>query len=92
MLAAGQERDAPEASEALEKLCGTYWYPLYAFVGVAVSDTHAFVTEGKAGLEIVERSRRARGTLLVSGEERAAATGIRNPVGLAIHPVTGPAW
>jgi len=31
VLAAGQQ-ESPEASEALERLCCTYWYPLYAFV------------------------------------------------------------
>ena len=31
VLAAGQS-DSPQATEALEKLCRTYWYPLYAFV------------------------------------------------------------
>ena len=31
VLAAGQ-RTTPHAAEALEKLCRTYWYPLYAFV------------------------------------------------------------
>jgi RNA polymerase sigma factor (sigma-70 family) len=31
VLAAGQSADA-QASEALEKLCRTYWYPLYAYV------------------------------------------------------------
>ena len=31
VLAAGQ-MDAPQAGEALEKLCRTYWYPLYAYV------------------------------------------------------------
>ena len=31
VLAAGQT-DAPEAGQALEKLCRTYWYPLYAYV------------------------------------------------------------
>ena len=31
VLAAGQQ-DAPQASEALEKLCRTYWYPLYVYV------------------------------------------------------------
>ena len=30
VLAAGQV-DAPQAGEALEKLCRTYWYPLYAY-------------------------------------------------------------
>ena len=32
VLAAGQEYDLPPATEALEKLCRNYWYPLYAFV------------------------------------------------------------
>jgi RNA polymerase sigma-70 factor (ECF subfamily) len=31
VLAAGAD-DNPRAAEALEKLCRTYWYPLYAFV------------------------------------------------------------
>jgi len=31
VLAAGQQQ-SPQATEALEKLCRTYWYPLYAFV------------------------------------------------------------
>jgi RNA polymerase sigma-70 factor (ECF subfamily) len=31
VLAAGQG-DSPQAAEALEKLCRTYWYPLYAYV------------------------------------------------------------
>src|SRR6266705_2606980 len=31
VLAAG-ERDLPQAAEALEKLCRTYWYPLYVYV------------------------------------------------------------
>jgi RNA polymerase sigma factor (sigma-70 family) len=31
VMAAGQ-RDSPQAAEALEKLCHTYWYPLYAYV------------------------------------------------------------
>ena len=31
VLAASQSNDA-QASEALEQLCRTYWYPLYAYV------------------------------------------------------------
>ena len=31
VLAAGQS-ESPQAAEALERLCRTYWYPLYAFV------------------------------------------------------------
>src|SRR5689334_17867970 len=31
VLAAGQA-DSPESADALERLCRTYWYPLYAYV------------------------------------------------------------
>ena len=31
VLAAGQS-DSPQAAQALETLCGTYWFPLYAYV------------------------------------------------------------
>ena len=31
VLAAGDAK-SPQANEALEKLCRTYWYPLYAYV------------------------------------------------------------
>jgi RNA polymerase sigma factor (sigma-70 family) len=31
VLAAG-EQNTPESAEALERLCATYWYPLYAYV------------------------------------------------------------
>jgi RNA polymerase sigma factor (sigma-70 family) len=31
VLAAG-DRDAPQAAKALETLCRTYWYPLYAYI------------------------------------------------------------
>ena len=31
VLAAGRD-DSPQAAEALEKLCRTYWYPLYGYV------------------------------------------------------------
>ena len=50
VLAAGQER-SPEATLALERLCGTYWYPLYACVrhrGYSAEDaqdlTQEFIT------------------------------------------------
>ena len=32
VLAAGQEEESPLAAAALETLCRTYWYPLYAYV------------------------------------------------------------
>src|SRR5262245_64060734 len=32
VVVAAQDRAAPEAREALAALCGTYWYPLYAFI------------------------------------------------------------
>jgi len=31
VLAAGQS-ESPQAAQALETLCSTYWYPLYAYV------------------------------------------------------------
>jgi RNA polymerase sigma-70 factor (ECF subfamily) len=37
---AAQQAGAPGASEALEKLCQTYWYPLYAYVRRRGSDPH----------------------------------------------------
>jgi RNA polymerase sigma-70 factor (ECF subfamily) len=47
VLAAGQQ-DAPQAGEALEKLCGTYWYPLYVYVrrrGYSVEDAQDLTQE-----------------------------------------------
>lgn len=39
-MAAGH-RSSPEATAALEALCQTYWFPLYAYVRQRVSDRHA---------------------------------------------------
>ena len=39
VLAAG-EHDSPKAADALEKLCGTYWYPLYAYIRRKGSNSH----------------------------------------------------
>jgi RNA polymerase sigma factor (sigma-70 family) len=38
LTAAG--RDQPEARDALDSLCATYWYPLYAYVRRRVVDVH----------------------------------------------------
>jgi RNA polymerase sigma-70 factor (ECF subfamily) len=40
LVAAARDRDAPEAQEALAALCGSYWYPLYAFVRRQGFDAH----------------------------------------------------
>jgi len=32
VVLAARETDSPVAAAALAELCGTYWYPLYAFV------------------------------------------------------------
>ena len=40
VLAAGLE-DSPQATEALEGLCRTYWYPLYAYIRRRGHDRHA---------------------------------------------------
>jgi DNA-directed RNA polymerase specialized sigma24 family protein len=37
---AAQRTGSPEAGAALEKLCGTYWYPLYAYLRRKGSDPH----------------------------------------------------
>ncbi|MSU61853.1 MAG: sigma-70 family RNA polymerase sigma factor [Pedosphaera sp.] len=39
VLGAGQE-DSSAASESLEKLCRTYWYPLYAYIRRSGRDPH----------------------------------------------------
>lgn len=47
VLAAGQ-KDSPQAAEALDKLCRTYWYPLYAYVrrrGYGPADAQDFTQE-----------------------------------------------
>jgi len=47
VLSAGQ-RESPDADEALESLCRTYWYPLYAFVrrhGFEVHDAQDLTQE-----------------------------------------------
>lgn len=43
-----RDKDSPQSVEALEKLCRTYWYPLYAFVrrqGQAPSDAQDLTQE-----------------------------------------------
>ena len=63
VLAAGRG-DSPQAAEALERLCRTYWYPLYAYVrrrGYRPEDaqdlTQAFFAHllGKQAIEHLER-------------------------------------
>ena len=39
VLAAGH-RSSPDSDKALESLCRTYWYPLYAYVRRRVADVH----------------------------------------------------
>ena len=48
VVLAARRQDSPEASEALEKLCRTYWYPLYAFVrrrGHSLEDAQDLIQE-----------------------------------------------
>ena len=40
MVLAAREASSPQASEALEKLCRAYWWPLYAFVRRRGFDSH----------------------------------------------------
>lgn len=47
VLLAGNS-NVPEADEALERMCGTYWYPLYAYVrrkGVSVEEAEDLTQE-----------------------------------------------
>ncbi len=66
VLEAG-ERASPESAAALERLCRTYWYPLYAFVrrkGYAVADAEDLVQDFFATFlqkGYVERADPARG-------------------------------
>ncbi len=66
MVCAARDGDATEAREALEALCATYWYPLYAFVrrkghdvDVAQDLVQGFLTRllEKGDLAAVERSK-----------------------------------
>ena len=48
VVLAAREGGAPQASQALETLCRTYWYPLYAFVrrrGVSIEDAQDLTQE-----------------------------------------------
>jgi RNA polymerase sigma-70 factor (ECF subfamily) len=48
IVAAAQDRLSPNASEALETLCRTYWYPLYAYLrrkGLAAPDAQDLTQE-----------------------------------------------
>src|SRR2546422_375737 len=40
VISAGRN-DSPQAADALEKLCRTYWYPLYAYARRQGNDAHA---------------------------------------------------
>ena len=47
VILAGQE-NSPDATAALEKLCRTYWYPVYAWVrggGTGPDDAHDLTQE-----------------------------------------------
>ena len=37
---AAQQQGSPEAEAALERLCRTYWYPLYAYLRRKGHDSH----------------------------------------------------
>src|SRR5207244_950664 len=75
VLAAG-ESSSPHAEEALEKLCRTYWYPLYAYVrrkGHSPEDAQDLTQEffvrllEKRYLKLADRERgKFRGFLLTS--------------------------
>jgi RNA polymerase sigma factor (sigma-70 family) len=65
VVSAAADRVSPNAAAALEKLCRTYWYPLYAYIrrkGHAAADAEDLTQEffcrlvGKNYLESVDRS------------------------------------
>jgi len=66
VLEAGQ-RDSPRAAEALEKLCRTYWFPLYAYVrrkGYEVEEAEDLTQEFFLRIlekEFLSRADRAKG-------------------------------
>jgi RNA polymerase sigma factor (sigma-70 family) len=84
--------DSPAAKQALEKLCRTYWRPLYAFVrrqGLGAEDAKDLIQEffarflERKNLKAVRREKgRLRSYLLVSikrflASERHRATGVK---------------
>ena len=82
LLAAGQ-RSSPDADSALETLCQTYWYPLYAHVRRCGHSAHDAqdVTQGffwklleKRWLDSADREKGRLRTFLMVGnhDERAA--------------------
>lgn len=86
MVLSARQSDSPQAAEALEKLCRTYWYPLYAYVrrrGHAPHDAQDLTQEFFArllennSLGVVERE---KGKFRSPGGERAGASG-----GLPLH-------
>jgi len=91
-LVVAAQSESPAAEQALEKLCRTYWRPLYGFVrrqGLATEDAQDVVQEFFAGLlrrqnfrTIRQEKGRLRSYLLVSlkrflASERHRATGVK---------------
>jgi RNA polymerase sigma-70 factor (ECF subfamily) len=78
MVLAARDRALPQAATALADLCGTYWYPLYAFVrrrGHTVEEAQDLTQEfflrllEKDYLQVVDRSKgRFRSFLLAAFE------------------------
>lgn len=82
VVLSASDPDSPRGAEALEKLCRTYWYPLYAFVrrrGKSPADAQDLTQEFFARLlarHWLERADQARGrfrTFLLTALERFLA-------------------
>jgi RNA polymerase sigma factor (sigma-70 family) len=83
VVLSARDQSSPQSAEALEKLCRTYWYPLYAFArwqGRSPHDAEDLTQEffarllQKSYLEAVERERgRFRTFLLVAFKRFMAA-------------------
>jgi DNA-directed RNA polymerase specialized sigma24 family protein len=65
VLAAGR-RSSPDSRQALEVLCGTYWYPLYAYGRRRVADRH----EAQDLTQAFFASLLERGALAAANRER----------------------
>jgi RNA polymerase sigma-70 factor (ECF subfamily) len=88
VVLAATQPTSPQATEALERLCRTYWYPLYAFVrrqGQTAHDAEDLIQEFFArllkgrDLESVRRERgRFRSFLLVSLKHFLINEGLRS--------------
>ena len=82
VVLSAQDKSSPQSDQALESLCRTYWYPLYAFVrrqGQSPADAEDLVQEffarllAKDYLAVVDREKGRFRTFLVMAMKRFLA-------------------